>query len=467
MLSHEDNQRLCRVGPGTVMGRLMRLHWTPFLLSRDLAADGQAHRIRLLGEDLVAFRNTAGAVGLVDHSCPHRGTPMVFARNEEGGLRCMYHGWKFGVDGACLDMPAEPVNSPMQNNVRIASYPVRERHGVLWAYLGPAAEPPPLPSVEWNLVPETHVVLSMRVQECNWLQALEGEIDSAHAAILHGRADQGGAINQWRQAGDLTPKFECVAHPAGLHIASRRKVPDAEGGVRPSGQEASVEPATGVNGSVAPAAPAQDYIRVNQFLMPYWTLVPPQSLYPELSGHAWVPIDDEHTLCLMFSYTPAQPFYEKTRAVFKRGGKGGRETGHPSDHSFETRPVVLPYHRYWSRFNRANGYQYDHALTAQFNSGLPGLWTQDAACQSGTAAIFDRTREHLGSTDMGIARTRRLLLDALRRLEADGTPPASASDPSLLMWRAISITVDAGADWQQAGGHFMRAELGKDFGYTP
>jgi phthalate 4,5-dioxygenase len=446
MLSFEDNQRLCRIGPGTPMGRLMRLYWTPFLLSRDLAVDGQPHRIRLLGEDLVAFRNSAGEVGLVDHSCPHRGTPMVFARNEEGGLRCMYHGWKFGVDGACQDMPAEPAGSPMIKNVRIPHYPVRERNGVLWAYLGPDADPPPLPSVEWNLVPENQVVLSMRVQECNWLQALEGEIDSAHAAILHGRPDQGGAINQWRQAEDLTPKFECQVHPAGLHIASRRKVPAAEGVL---------------------GAQAQDYIRVNQFMMPNWTLVPPQSLYPELSGHAWVPIDDEHTLCLMFSYTPAQPFYEKTKQVFKHGGKGGRETGHPSEHSFETRPVVQPYHRYWSRFNRSNGYQFDYALTAQYNSGLPGLWTQDAACQSGTAAIFDRTREHLGSTDIGIARTRRLLLDGLRRLEDAGEPPASARDPSLLMWRAISITVPAGADWQQAGGDFMRAKLGADFGYTP
>ena len=423
------------------MGTLMRLYWVPFLLARDPEADGPPHRVRLLGEDLVGFRDSSGRCGLVDQACPHRGAPLVFARNEENGLRCMYYGWKFGVDGACLDTPAEPPSSPLCRHVRIKSYPVRGRHGLLWAYLGPDAEPPPTPELEFNLVPDENVVLSMRIQECNWLQALEGEIDSAHAAILHGRVDKAGAINSWRQAGDLAPKFECQPHDAGMHIASRRKVPDADG---------------------------REYIRVNQFLMPFWTLVPPQAQFPELSGHAWVPVDDEHTLCLMFSYTPAQPFYEKTREVFKRGGRNGRETGHPSDQAFELRSPMQPYPKYWSRFNRANGYGFDYALQVNdYNLGMPGLWIQDAACQSGVVPIYDRTHEHLGSTDLGIARTRRMLLDTLRKVAAEQQRPASASDPSLLMWRAISITVDAGADWKQVGAEFMRARLGTDFGYAP
>ncbi|MFO1218726.1 MAG: Rieske 2Fe-2S domain-containing protein [Burkholderiaceae bacterium] len=441
MLSRDDNERLVRVGPGTPMGTLMRLYWVPFLLSRDVERDGPAHRVRVFGEDLVAFRDSSGRVGLVDHACPHRGAPLVFARNEEDGLRCMYHGWKFGVDGSCLDTPAEPPNSPLCRHVKVKSYPVRERHGVLWAYMGPDAEPPPLPELEWNLVPDEHVALSMRIQECNWLQALEGEIDSAHAAILHGRADQGGTINQWRQAGDLAPKFEIHQHDAGIHIASRRKVPD----------KASTE-----------------YIRVNQFLMPYWTLVPPQKQFPELSGHAWVPMDDEHTLCLMFTYTPAHPLYEQTRRVFKTGGKGGRETGHPSDQAFEPRPAMTPYPKYWSKYNRANAYHFDYeSQRTTYNMGMPGLWLQDAACQSGVSPIYDRTQEHLGTTDLGIARTRRMLLDALKRLDGEGQRPPSAQNPSSMMWRAVSLTVDAGADWKQVGAEFMRARLGADFGYTP
>ena len=442
MLSREDNEQLVRVGPGTPMGTLMRQYWIPFLLSRDVLADGQPHRVRVLCEDLVAFRDSSGRVGLVDHACPHRGAPMVFARNEDDGLRCMYHGWKFAVDGSCKQMPAEPNGERMCQRVRIKAYPVQERHGVLWTFMGSDSPPPPLPDLEWNLVPDEQVALSMRIQECNWLQALEGEIDSAHAAILHGRVDAAGTINQWRQAADLMPAFECVVHDAGVHIASRRKAGEHEG-------------------------QGQDYIRVNQFLLPFWTLVPPQKQFPELSGHAWVPVDDEHTLCLMFSYHPSQPLYEKSRQVFKQGHKG-RETGHPSDASFERRPVMQPYPAYWSRFNRATGYGFDYDLQrSTFNSGMPGLWIQDAACQSGVAPIYDRTQEHLGVTDTGIVRTRRLLLDTLRKLGTENQRPPSATRPELMMWRAMSITVPTGGNWQQLGGAFMQARLGADFGYVP
>jgi len=209
-----------------------------------------------------------------------------------------------------------------------------------------------------------------------------------------------------------------------------------------------------------------NYIRVNQYMMPFWTLVPPQSQYPELSGHAWVPIDDEHTLCLMFSYHPDQPFYEKTRKVFKEG-HAGRQTGHSSEDSFEKRPCTDPYHTYWSVFNRGNAYQFSAELAKKYNAGLPGLWVQDAACQSGVAAIYDRSQEHLGTTDTGIVRTRRLLLDSLKRLAADGQRPVSATDPDQFLWRAISITIPAGGDWKQAGAEVMKAKLGQGFGYVP
>ena len=208
MLSREDNEMLVRVGPDTAMGKLMRLYWIPFLPSRDVPVDGQPYRVRLLGEDLVAFRNTSGRVGLLDQACPHRGAPLVFARNEGGGLRCVYHGWKFSVDGGCQEMPAELPNTPMLKKVKAKAYQVQERNGMLWAYMGPEQDaPPPLPSMEWNMVPEENVALSVRVQECNWLQALEGEIDSAHAAILHGRVDSGGSIDQWKQADADLPEL--------------------------------------------------------------------------------------------------------------------------------------------------------------------------------------------------------------------------------------------------------------------
>src|SRR5262245_51524102 len=163
MLSRDDNELLVRVGPDTPGGRLMRLYWIPFLLSRDVPVDGQPYRVKLLGEELVAFRDSAGQVGLVDQACPHRGAPLVFARNEEGGLRCVYHGWKFAVDGSCREMPAEGENTPMLKKVKVKAYPVRERNGVLWAYLGPDQEPPPLPGMEWNMVPAENAHVSMRI----------------------------------------------------------------------------------------------------------------------------------------------------------------------------------------------------------------------------------------------------------------------------------------------------------------
>ncbi len=430
MLSREDNETLARVGPGTQMGALMRQYWIPFLKSTDVAAGAQPYRVRLLGEDLVAFRDQAGNVGLVDHACPHRGAPMVFARSEDDGIRCIYHGWKFDTTGQCREMPAEPADSPMCKRMTITAYPVRERNGVLWAYMGPDREsPPPLPDVEWNMVPESHCQVTIRVQECNWLQALEGEIDSAHAAILHGWR-KGSTISNWRQADDLVPTFELVQHDGGVSIAARRK--DGAG---------------------------DNYVRVNQFLMPFWTLVPPQKQFPDLSGHAWVPIDDEHTLALMFSYTPDQPLYEKARKVFIEGYKG-RETGHHSESAYEKKPLTTPFHTYWSRYNRANAYDYN------YESGMPGLWLEDAACQSGVAAIYDRSREHLGTTDAGIARVRRMLLDTVRKLGQD-VRPVSAIQPQKLAMRAISITIPAGSSWEEHGREFMKAELGKGFGYVP
>ncbi|MBK4739017.1 Rieske 2Fe-2S domain-containing protein [Noviherbaspirillum pedocola] len=439
MLSKEDNESLVRVGPGTPMGQLMRLYWIPFLPSSDLAVDGQPQRVRLLGEDLVAFRDSEGRIGLVDHACPHRGAPLIFGRNEGCGLRCVYHGWKFGVDGKLMDTPTEPAESRLKDRTRIKSYLCQERNGVAWAYMGPDQDvPPPLPNIEWNMVPPENAYISFRVQECNWLQALEGEIDSAHAAILHGRVDAGGNINQWKQAADLAPKFEVLPHDGGLHIASLREL--------------------GEN---------KRYVRVNQFLMPFWTFVPPFSGFPELSGHAWVPIDDEHSLCVMFSYDPVRPLPEKTRKLFDQG-HAGRQTAHPSLDSFETRAVSVPYHRYWSKYNRANAYGFDYDVQVRkYNSGMPGLWIQDAACQSGVMPIYDRSAEHLGTSDTGVAMTRRMLLDKVRKLAANQQRPARCDDPDAWMVRAVSLTLPAEGSWKDDGSEFMKARLGTDLGYTP
>ncbi|MDE3075125.1 MAG: Rieske 2Fe-2S domain-containing protein, partial [Chloroflexota bacterium] len=176
MLSPEQNELIARVGPGTPMGAVMRRYWLPVLLSEEVEADGPPLRVRLLGEDLIAYRDSDGRVGLLGEHCPHRGASLFFGRNEASGLRCVYHGWKLDVSGRCMDMPNEPLDSSFRAKMRQLAYVCRERNGVVWAYLGPA-QPPDLPAIEWNGVPATQRYVTKRVQECNWAQAVEGGID--------------------------------------------------------------------------------------------------------------------------------------------------------------------------------------------------------------------------------------------------------------------------------------------------
>jgi hypothetical protein len=194
--------------------------------------------------------------------------------------------------------------------------------------------------------------------------------------------------------------------------------------------------------------------------------VPPQSQYPELSGHAWVPLDDENTLCIMFSYHPSEKLYDKSRTLFEQG-HAGRETGHASVNGIAPRPPSEPYAKYWPRYNRENGYMFNYdAQTRTWFSGLPGLWVQDAACQSGVSAIYDRSKEHLGISDTGIAMTRRLLLESVRNVRS-GTEPQGVRDPSTFMVRAVSLTLPSGLAWQEPAREPMTARLDTGFGYTP
>ena len=191
MLSTSDNDILCRVGPGTPMGDLMRQYWIPAVRSDELPApDCPPVRIRLLGEDLIAFRDTSGNTGLFANACPHRGASLFFGRNEEEGLRCVYHGWKFDVTGACVDMPSEPAESNFKNKVRIKAYPTFERGGIVWAYMGPREKAPDLPQFEANMLPDGQYSMYTIFQECNYMQGWEGEMDTVHQAFLHYGAER-------------------------------------------------------------------------------------------------------------------------------------------------------------------------------------------------------------------------------------------------------------------------------------
>lgn len=437
MLKQADNERLTSVGPGTPMGSLMREHWLPAMLARDVPADGPPLRVRLLGEDLVLFRDSEGALGLVQEACAHRGASLFYGRNEACGLRCPYHGWKYDRTGQCVDIPNERHGATFKRKIRITAYPVQQRNHVVWAYMGPSDPPPPLPEVEWDLLPASHVHLSLRVEECNWLQALEGEIDSSHGPFLHSRVD--GHESPEKQVAyrleDRHPKFEVTERDFGLMIAARRDYDDEH-----------------------------YYWRVNQFLMPFYTVVPPGGAEPNISGHAWVPMDDTHTLCVMFSYSPEEPLSEHKLRIYREGGgRGTREPGHPTVRGLRHRPG-LPYAAYWPALHRGNDYQVDRSLEGKLFCGIPGLWAQDAACQESMGPVARRTTEHLGASDAGIVMTRRLLGRVVRAMEREGLRPPTAAGGDVYRVRSVGIVLPRGALWTEVVEPLARATDG--FGYA-
>ena len=401
MLSREDNEFLTRVGPGTPMGALFRRHWLPFLRSDELTADAPPRRVKLLGECLVAFRDSAGRAGLLGEHCPHRRASLYYGRNEEGGLRCVYHGWKFDVAGRCLDMPSEPAGSNFRHKVRAESYPVLERGGLLWAYLGPAEKRAELPEFEWLGLPVAQRYASRWVQDCNYAQALEGEIDEAHVSFLHRRFDAPGVPKAALAGGyfreDTAPRYTVHETPYGLACGARRSV---EG---------------------------DQYLwRVNLFLMPCFTLIPPSDDPNVRLFRAWVPADDEHTSVLCVTWRTDGPVSQAELAQWKNG-----EVAHRKVQEGTATPV-----------ERAdNDYLIDReAQRTRSFTGIAGIRAQDAMVTESAGAIVDRAREHLGTSDKAVVAFRRRLLEAARQL-AQGSEPQSPYDPDCYRVRAHSDLV--------------------------
>lgn len=387
MLTPEDNERLTRTGPGTPMGAVFRRYWIPALLSSELLPDGAPVRLRLLGEDLVAFRDTAGQAGFVDAFCPHRRAPLFFGRNEAGGLRCAYHGWKFSRSGECLEVPSEPSESSYRSKVRIKSFPAFEAGGMVWAYMGAPEFRPAPPDYELFRAPPTHRFVSRTVQDCNYLQALEGGLDSSHATILHNVTI--GDLAWLEDYERTTPKLNVELTGYGFQYSGIRKV-NGRFWVR---VYQYVMPATQLRGRIAPVR---------------GETAPPR--VPLISGHFWIPNDDVTTTVFNFSWSadPDIPLDED----FARASEAdyGRAPGD-----------LLPDFRL--RKNLFNDFMIDRELqrTKSF-TGITGINTQDVAIQEGMGPIVDRSKEHLGSTDRAIVTLRRLLLDATRTAAAGGSP---------------------------------------------
>jgi len=422
MLRAEENEYVTRIGPGTPMGSLMREYWVPAMLSSELPRpDCPPVRVMLLGEKLIAFRATDGRVGLLDNFCPHRGASLFFGRSEGCGLRCVYHGWQFDVEGRCIDMPSEPPESTFKNRVRAKAYPCQERGGIVWAYMGPRETPPPLPDLEANQLPEGQWMASAYQRECNWLQGLEGDIDTAHIGFLH--------FGSLRAEDQIEGTFRYYALK---DRAPRYAVLDTDYG--------------SMYGAYRPAGPGQQYWRIAQFLFPFYTMTPTGLLGRQIIGRAWVPMDDEHMI--LFTMTP-KPSAEFT-AARERGGA--------------IRPPLKPNTTDWyGRFrlvaDAANDYLLDRDRQEQDDeySGIAGIHTQDQAITESMGPIYDRTQEHLGSSDAMVIRVRRRLIAAARELEQSGTVPPGADRPEVYQQRSGGVILEEGADWVEATAELRKA----------
>jgi phthalate 4,5-dioxygenase len=405
MLTKTQNDLLTRTGPGTPMGNLFRCYWLPALLAQELPEnDCPPVRVKLLSERLLAFRDSHGRFGLIDEFCAHRGISLWFGRNEESGLRCPYHGWKYDVTGQCVDVPSEPFESGLCSKIKLNSYPIISRGGVLWTYMGPPERQPPEPEWEFATVPLEQSFVSKRLQECNWLQALEGGIDSSHTSWLHRgelerdplfRGSKGNTYN----LGDTRPYFEVLESPGGLYIGARRNAD---------------------NGNY--------YWRITQWIMPCGSMIPPRGDHPA-GGHFWVPIDDENCMTWNWDYHPTRPLTPQERDAME-SGKG--------------RHVIYESGTWRAEANKDNDYLMDRAAqkAGQTYSGVAGFAMQDASVQESMGPIVDRTKENLVSTDNGIIMARHRLLRAAKALSERGAiPPGTAVEHQRV--RAASLVLES------------------------
>ena len=391
MISAEQNEMMTRVGPGAPAGSLLRRYWQPAALLDELDADPARplRALRLLGQDFVLFRDAQGRYGMVDRDCPHRGADLAFGRLEDGGLRCVFHGWLFDVEGRCLETPAEPAGSRLCDSIRQRAYPVIEKAGVLWAYLGEGA-PPVFPQFDCFVAPDSHVFAFKGLWDCNWLQALEVGIDPAHASWLHrffededpsasyGRQFRSASMDSDAPMTQLlreygSPEIRVERTDYGMRLATLRRIDDA-----------------------------RTHMRITNLLFPQAFVIPMSS---EMTISQWhVPIDD--TSCYWYSL-----FTSFAAPVDKATMRAQRLKTYPAP---DYRPVV----------GRANQWGYDpREQRAQTFTGMGfDINVHDQfACES-MGPIQDRGRENLGSTDKGIVLYRRLLVDAIRKNAAGERP---------------------------------------------
>jgi nitrite reductase/ring-hydroxylating ferredoxin subunit len=410
-MSKSDLSDLLRVGPGMPMGKFMRQYWLPAALAHEVKADGDPVRVLILGEKLLAFRDTSGQVAIMDHRCPHRGASLFLGRNEENGIRCVYHGWKFDVEGNCVDMPSVPAHQDFKEKIKARAYKTAERNGLIWVYMGEDQDnPPALPAIEANLIPDSKIWCLQR--QCNWMQGLEGDIDTSHVGFLHV-----GAL----QADDLPPTSPLRATV--LNRAPEYRVEKSEWGASYGAYRADE------NG--------QTSWRAAHFMFPFWTMTPNILFSTRAIARAWVPMDDEHVM--LFDITggvdegnpffttmlkSGKPIYEKIRR--KPNGTGWYDRWLPMD-------------------NIDNDWGIDRQAQRDMihYTGIDNPSMQDQSITESMGAIPDHSLEHLAPTDQMIAFVRRRLVMALRDFtDAATAAPCAMSPATYFGARSGAFTAD-------------------------
>jgi phenylpropionate dioxygenase-like ring-hydroxylating dioxygenase large terminal subunit len=402
------------------MGNLMREYWVPAMLSSELPEpDSDPLRVLLLGEQLIGFRDSNGKVGLIQNHCPHRGASLFFGRNEEAGIRCVYHGWKFDTDGHCIDMPNEPAESDFKSKVKAVAYPCQERGGIVWTYMGPRKDPPPMPDLEANVL-EGATATAFQL-EGNWLQILEGDIDTTHVGFLH----YGGLRPEDQPPGTFS-EYQLRQKPAHFEVI------DTPGGV--------------AYGARRPGPPGEHYWRIAQFCMPFYTFTPPGVLGMKKNNGARVPMDDTHTMNFFMNVGGRRPGTGPLGAIFPK-----------------YRPNTADwYGRHRFEPDSSNDFQMNRELqrTGTGSGGFTGIESilmQDAAMTTSMGPIFDRSAEHLGSADAMVIQVRRRLLNAVKAHMERGITPTGVDTPDVYRVRSGGVFLPVGVDWVEATRELRKA----------
>ena len=415
MASKREQDLLTQVSAGTPMGDFMRQYWIPAAASSELKADGEPMRLMLLGEQLIAFRDSAGKVGIMDHRCPHRCASLFFGRNEEGGIRCVYHGWKFDADGNCTDMANVPPHQDFKHKVHAKAYRTRERAGVVWVYLGDQNRIPDLPQIEATMGDETDTIVMFIQRESSFLPSLEGSIDTSHAGILHGPAHR--------------PKTKDT-DIEGIIIAN------------PHPEYKVTETAYGTSyGAYRQAAEGKLNWRVAHFLFPFWTLAPTGPIEGHVTARAWVPMDDTHNMSVYFARRST--LHKSTLATL---------TGGVADFTDYLPNTTDWFGRWRTRARMENDFLIDRERQRNETfTGIDGVLLQDQMITESMGGIPDMTNEHLAPSDHMITVTRRRIIQAVNAFSTAGVRPPAADTPAdYLLARAGFFEAPEARDWLEA-----------------